>query len=71
MAYVQEKTAGFSVKGAQAAALPAGPFEVSRPQDAQKMGTADALLTGLLVIYPVVAIVAAVILGLHFVAPIA
>jgi hypothetical protein len=75
MAFVHDKTVGFTVKGAEAAALPvrvaAGPFEVSRPLDGQPMTMADALLTGLLVIYPVLAIVAAVIVGLVFIAPIA
>lgn len=75
MAFVHDKTAGFTVKGAQASALPAqlsaGPFEVSRAHDGQPMTTADALMTGLLVIYPVLAIVAAVIVGLTFIAPIA
>lgn len=75
MAFVQDKTVGFTVKGAEASALPArlaaGPFEVSHPQDGQQMTTADALMTGLLVIYPVLAIVAAVIVGLSVIAPIA
>lgn len=75
MAFAHDKTIGFTVKGAGASALPArvaaGPFEVAQPRDGQRMTTADALLTGLLVIYPVLAIVAAVIVGLSFVAPIA
>jgi hypothetical protein len=50
---------GFALKSAQ---QPAGPFEVAA--GARKPTMRDALVTGLLVIYPAFAAVAAIIAGL-------
>jgi hypothetical protein len=48
-----------------AARLPAGPFNVSPERSENSpMTLPDALITGLLVVYPVVATVVAVIVGL-------
>jgi len=79
MAYRQEITAGgFFGGGASgagskpAAQLAAGPFDVS-PQRHETTATtlSDALITGLLIVYPVVATVVAVIVGLFFAGPLA
>ncbi|MBZ9814468.1 hypothetical protein [Mesorhizobium sp. CA7] len=50
---------GFTLKPAQ---QPAGPFEVAA--EAREPAVRDALVTGLLVIYPAFAAVAAIIAGL-------
>ncbi len=72
MARGQDNTASYAIglKAADGAArtavrVAAGPFEASPSQgSAPRMTMSDALVTGLLVIYPVVAIVAVVIIGL-------
>ncbi len=53
------------------AAVAAGPFDVSRPSGAEgPMPISDALITGLLIVYPVVATVVAAIVGLFLAGPI-
>jgi hypothetical protein len=72
MARGQDNTASYAIglKAADTAArtavrVAAGPFEASPPRgSAPRMTMPDALITGLLVIYPVLAIVAVVIIGL-------
>lgn len=50
--------------------LAAGPFDVSAAKrDGEKTTLSDALITGLLVVYPAVATVVAVIVGLYFSSP--
>jgi hypothetical protein len=50
--------------------LAAGPFDVSgAKRDSEKTSLSDALITGLLVVYPAVATVVAVIVGLYFSSP--
>lgn len=52
--------------------LAAGPFDVpTERHSAETMSLADALVTGLLVIYPVLATVTVVAIGLFLSAPIA
>jgi len=79
MAYRQDTTAGgFFGGGASSAVakpgvqLAAGPFDVSRPRGENAATTlSDALITGLLIVYPVVATVVAVIVGLFLAGPLA
>lgn len=79
MTYEQDKTADFfgGLRAADSAAksaagISAGPFDVSpeRRED-RTMTLPDALITGMLVIYPVVATVVAVIVGIALSAPVA
>ncbi|MBL8580140.1 MAG: hypothetical protein JNK47_23315 [Mesorhizobium sp.] len=78
MSYQQDQTRGFlAMRAADTAArssvqLAAGPFDVpNERRSAETMTLADALLTGLLVIYPVLATVAVIAIGLFLSAPIA
>jgi hypothetical protein len=71
MARGQDNTASYAIglKAADGAArtavrVAAGPFEAPRRGSAPRTTMSDALITGLLVIYPVLAIVAVVIIGL-------
>jgi hypothetical protein len=77
MAYRQETRAGGFFGGrttnaVESARLPAGPFDVS-PTHSENTATtlSDALITGLLIVYPVVATVVAVIVGLFLAGPLA
>ncbi len=78
MAYQQDQTRGFlAMRTADAAVRPsvqiaAGPFDVpTERRSTETMTVADALVTGLLVIYPVLATVAVIAVGLFLSAPIA
>jgi len=79
MALRQEITAGgfFGGGASNAVAKPgvqlaAGPFDVSPQRHATTATTlSDALITGLLIVYPVVATVVAVIVGLFLAGPLA
>lgn len=52
--------------------LAAGPFDVSSAQrESQATTLSDALITGLLIVYPAVATAVAVVVGLSLSAPIA
>jgi len=79
MEFRQEMTAGgfFGGGASNAVAKPgvqlaAGPFDVS-PQRSENMATtlSDALITGLLIVYPVAATVVAVMVGLFLARPLA
>jgi hypothetical protein len=55
-----------------ASRLAAGPFDISTAQhDTQTTTLSDALITGLLIVYPAVAAAVAVVVGLYLSAPIA
>jgi len=77
MAYRQDIAAGGFFGGqtanaVESARLPAGPFDVSATRSHNTATTlSDALITGLLIVYPVVATVVAVIVGLFLAGPLA
>jgi len=78
MWYQQDQTRGFlAMRAVETAArssvqLAAGPFDVpTERRSTETMTMTDALLTGLLVIYPVLATVAVIAIGLFLSAPIA
>ncbi len=51
-------------------AIAAGPFDLPSPRAASEPTLSDALLTGLLVVYPVIATVCAVVVGLSIAGPV-
>lgn len=77
MAYGNDKTAdrfGGLVAANSAAAglspLAAGPFDVSAARrDSETMTLSDALITGMLIVYPALATVVAVVVGLYLSSP--
>ena len=78
MAY-QNNTIGFSgdlraatVEAKHASQLAAGPFDVSSTnREDETASLSDALITGLLIVYPAVATVVAVVVGLFLSNPVA
>jgi hypothetical protein len=77
MAYHNEKTAdrfgGLVAANGPAtgsAAVAAGPFDVSAAKrDSETMTLPDALITGMLIVYPALATVVAVVVGLYLSSP--
>ncbi|MCX7306272.1 MAG: hypothetical protein NTV73_18355 [Hyphomicrobiales bacterium] len=75
MAYHRETAAGgFGGRAASSAGKPAsqvkaGPFDVSPALSDTTTTMSDALITGLLIVYPVAATVAAVVVGLFIAGP--
>ena len=69
---------GFSASGLRPAdavqrpgvRVEAGPFDASNRQDRDASGVSGALMTGLLVVYPAFATVAAIVIGLFLSGPV-
>ena len=69
---------GFSASGLRPAdavrrpviRVEAGPFDVSNKQDHEASGVSGSLMTGLLVVYPAFATVAAIVIGLFLSSPV-
>jgi len=73
MAYQNDKNGSLRAAGAEpkpASRLAAGPFEAAPGRDDNETTLPDALITGILVVYPVLATVVAVMVGLAHAAPV-
>lgn len=76
MTHHGQKTSGFTALRPDEArptrlAVSAGPFDVPAKRRGEGPALSEALITGLLVVYPVLATVAALAVGLSFAAPVA